>query len=103
LLLNTGFAAKRYTQNWKGIDKFRGTWIHPSYWPKEEPALAGKKIAVIGTGSTGVQLAQELSAVASEFTLFQRTPNMALPMKQINYNTKTREIPEARYKTVFAG
>jgi len=60
-LANTGFAAKRYTPDWKGIETFRGTWIHPSYWPKEEPDLKGKKIAVIGTGSTGLQLVQDLA------------------------------------------
>ncbi|KAF4338160.1 cyclopentanone 1 2-monooxygenase [Fusarium beomiforme] len=103
LLLNTGFAAKRYIPDWKGIDKYRGIWIHPSYWPKEEPELRGKKIAVIGTGSTGIQLAQDLSGIAGEFTLFQRTPNMALPMKQINYQKNERALSDERYKTTFAG
>lgn len=86
LLLNIGFAAKRHIPNWPGIDKFRGTLIHPSYWPAQELDLKGKNVAVIGTGSTGVQLAQDLSQVVEKFFLFQRTPNLALPMKQINYN-----------------
>ncbi|KAF0641018.1 hypothetical protein FPSE5266_06780 [Fusarium pseudograminearum] len=92
---------QRYTPDWKGIDQFRGTWIHPSYWPYEDPDMKGKKIAVIGTGSTGVQLAQELSKVASKFVLFQRSPNLALPMKQIKYSPKS--IPEDRYKEVYQG
>ncbi|EXK85063.1 hypothetical protein FOQG_11001 [Fusarium oxysporum f. sp. raphani 54005] len=103
LLLNTGFAAKRHTPDWKGIDKFNGLWIHPSYWPAKEPDLKGKKIAVIGTGSTGVQLAQDLSQVASQFVLFQRTPNMALPMKQIEYSRNDKSISEERYNEVFKG
>lgn len=82
LLLNTGFSAKRHIPNWPGIDKFRGTFVHPSYWPKEQPDLSDKKVAVIGTGSTGIQLAQEMSKRAKEFVLFQRTPNLTLPMKQ---------------------
>ena len=65
-LPNIGFAAKRHTPDWKGIDTFQGTWIHPSYWPKDEPDLRGKKIAVIGTGSTGVQLTQALAPIAGE-------------------------------------
>lgn len=101
LLLNTGFSAKRHIPNWKGIDKFKGTWIHPSYWPKEEPDLRGKKVAVIGTGSTGVQLAQELSQVAGEFVLFQRTPNLALPMKQINFKEGEQELPREAYPHLF--
>ncbi len=81
-LPNTGFAAKRHIPDWKGIDTFKATFIHPSYWSKEEPDLKGKKIAVIGTGSTGIQLAQALAPLASEFYLFQRTPNMCNPMGQ---------------------
>ncbi|KAL4802049.1 FAD/NAD(P)-binding domain-containing protein [Aspergillus unguis] len=103
LLLNTGFSAKRYTPDWKGMEKFKGTWVHPSYWPKDEPDLRGKKVAVIGTGSTGVQLAQELSQVAGEFVLFQRTPNMALPMKQVNYEGEEQALPKQKYADLFAG
>jgi cation diffusion facilitator CzcD-associated flavoprotein CzcO len=103
-LPNTGFAAKRHIPDWKGIDTFQGTWIHPSYWPKEEPDLRGKKIAVIGTGSTGIQLAQELAPLASEFVLFQRTPNLALPMKQVQYDTHDAQaVPREQYPELFKG
>lgn len=101
LLLNTGFSAKRHIPGWKGIDKFKGTFIHPSYWPKQEPDLRGKKVAVIGTGSTGVQLAQELSQTASEFVLFQRTPNLALPMKQVDFRGKEQAMPREEYPDLF--
>lgn len=103
LLLNTGFSAKRHIPDWRGIDKFKGTFVHPSYWPKEEPDLRGKKVAVIGTGSTGVQLAQELSQVAGEFVLFQRTPNLALPMKQMNFKGNEHEVPRENYPGLFEG
>jgi cation diffusion facilitator CzcD-associated flavoprotein CzcO len=53
-LPNTGFAAKRHIPNWSGIDQFKGTFLHPSFWPKIEPSVKGKRVAVIGTGSTGV-------------------------------------------------
>ncbi|KIW86956.1 uncharacterized protein Z519_12421 [Cladophialophora bantiana CBS 173.52] len=102
-LLNTGFAAKRHIPDWKGIEKFQGTWVHPSYWPKEEPDLQGKKVAVIGTGSTGVQLAQEISKVAGQFVLFQRTPNLALPMKQIEYVGDEQVFPRDKYSKFFGG
>ncbi|PKY09147.1 FAD/NAD(P)-binding domain-containing protein [Aspergillus campestris IBT 28561] len=103
-LLNTGFAARRYIPDWKGIDSFQGTFVHPSYWPKEEPDLRGKKVAVIGNGSTGVQIAQELSQVAEEFVLFQRTPNTALPQKQINFKDNEHErVPKETYPAIYAG
>ena len=103
-LPNTGFAAKRHIPDFKGIDSFEGTFIHPSYWPKEEPSLKGKKIAVIGTGSTGVQLCQDLAPLASEFVLFQRTPNLALPMKQVDYaESEEQAISKKDYEALFAG
>lgn len=101
-LLNTGFAAKRHIPDWKGINNFQGTWVHPSYWPQEEPDLKGKRVAVIGTGSTGVQLAQELSKVAGEFVLFQRTPNLALPMKQVQYTDDQQAFSKEEYAKFFS-
>lgn len=78
-----------------------GTLIHPSYWPHEGLNLRGKRIAVIGTGSTGVQLATELARVASHLTVFQRTPNMALPMKQEHYDPPAQALPREQYSDLF--
>ncbi|KAF1946450.1 FAD/NAD(P)-binding domain-containing protein [Clathrospora elynae] len=102
LLLNTGISAKRYVPDWPGIDTFSGTFIHPSYWPAEEPNLEGKNVAVIGTGATGVQLAQALSQKAKNFYLFQRTPNTAIPMKQVNYSGDEQALPKNAYHDLFA-
>lgn len=85
------------------MDSFRGMLVHPSYWPKDCPDLRGKKIAVIGTGSTGIQLSQELALIASEFVLFQRTPNMALPMKNLKYDRKDKPTPGQKLQAVFDG
>jgi cation diffusion facilitator CzcD-associated flavoprotein CzcO len=103
-LLNTGFAAKRHVPDFPGIDKFQGLWVHPSYWPKDKSGadFAGKRIAVIGTGATGIQLSQALSKVAGHFTLFQRTPNLALPMKQIEYPSDLYPTTQ-KYAEIFAG
>lgn len=105
-LLNTGFAAKRYIPDWKGIDTFKGTLIHPSYWPREGLDLKGKRVAIIGTGSTGVQLATELTPVVGELVVLQRTPNTALPMRQVDYDAAAggeQEIPRSEYPGLFAG
>ncbi|KAK6429815.1 hypothetical protein LTR95_014038, partial [Oleoguttula sp. CCFEE 5521] len=103
-LPNTGFAARRYTPDWTGVDSFKGDWLHPSYWPKgDDVAIAGKRVAVIGTGSTGVQLVQTLAPLASEFVLFQRTPNLAFPMGQRDYNESSRTMVQQRQEAVYAG
>ncbi|KAJ0118573.1 Baeyer-Villiger monooxygenase [Diaporthe amygdali] len=100
-LLNTGFAAKRYIPDWPGIETFKGTFIHPSYWPHEDLDLKGKRVAIIGTGSTGVQLATELSSAVSELVIFQRTPNTALPMKQVNYKNGEQALRREAYPELF--
>lgn len=102
-LLNTGFAAKRYIPDWKGIDTFKGTFLHPSYWPHEEPDLQGKRIAVIGTGSTGIQLAQDLAPVAGKLVVFQRTPNTSLPMGQTDFTDGHQSFPRQQYPEIFRG
>lgn len=102
-LVNTGFAAKRYIPDWKGINDFNGTLIHPSYWPRDGLDLKGKRVAIIGTGSTGIQLATELTPVVGELVVFQRTPNTAIPMRQVNYRNGEQEISRKDYPDLFRG
>ncbi|KAL3476930.1 hypothetical protein BJX99DRAFT_258045 [Aspergillus californicus] len=77
-----GFATKLYVPDWKGLDTFRGDIHHSSAWPQEGVDVKGKKVAVIGTGSTGVQIIQSWAKEAAETFAFQRTPNTCLPMRQ---------------------
>lgn len=102
-LLNTGFAAKRHIPDWEGISSFRGVFLHPSYWPHEDPDLKGKRVAVIGTGSTGVQIVQELAPIVNELVVFQRSPNTALPMGQVNYRGGNQAHPKWIYPDLFRG
>ncbi|EOD46289.1 putative cyclopentanone -monooxygenase protein [Neofusicoccum parvum UCRNP2] len=101
LLLNVGFAAKRYIPDFPGLDRFKGTWVHPSYWPKDGLDLAGKRVAVIGTGSTGIQLSHEISKVAAQLAVFQRTPNLALPMRQEHYAGDEQIAPKSSYPSIY--
>ncbi|KIK59185.1 hypothetical protein GYMLUDRAFT_245604 [Collybiopsis luxurians FD-317 M1] len=90
LCLCIGISAKEYVPDFKGLDTFKGEVHHTSNWP-EKYDLKGKKIAVIGTGASGVQVIQEAAAVAEQLTVFQRTPNMALPMRQAKTDPKEEE------------
>ena len=111
-LPNTGVSHRRYVPDWPGVEKFRGTFLHPSYWPNEDIDLKGKRLAIIGTGSTGVQLFQALSPDAKSVHLFQRTPGIALPMKQTNYpdggttgptEQEYADMLKMRYLTIVGG
>ena len=59
----TGFATKRAFPDWEGLDEFKGQIYHSSFWPTEAVDVKGKRLAVIGTGSTGVQITQQVSTV----------------------------------------
>lgn len=99
--MNTGFAAKRHIPDWKGIESFKGIFIHPSYWPHEGADLKGKKVAIIGTGSTGVQIATELTPVVGQLTIFQRSINTSMPMKQVNYRDGEQSYSRDAYPETF--
>jgi cation diffusion facilitator CzcD-associated flavoprotein CzcO/acetyl esterase/lipase len=63
----------------EGVKDFKGEIYFTGRWPHDEVKLAGKRIAVIGTGSSGIQSIPLLAEQASQLTVFQRTPNFALP------------------------
>jgi cation diffusion facilitator CzcD-associated flavoprotein CzcO len=81
LIPATGTSFKQHFPEWKNRDKFKGVIAHSSLWP-EDVEISGKRVAVIGAGSTAVQIMQESSKVSSLVTQYIRTPNLALPMRQ---------------------
>ena len=82
LILCTGFAAKPYIPDIAGLDSYKGACHHTGLWPQEGLDFTGKRVAVIGTGASGIQVIQEASKTAAQLTVFQRTPNLTLPMRQ---------------------
>ena len=64
-----------------GIDSFRGQIVQTSRWPKEGVELAGKRVGVIGTGSTGIQAIPMLAQQAGQLFVFQRSPNFTVPAR----------------------
>lgn len=110
VIMGTGFAAKAYIPEYKNLGSFRGIKTHSASWPMNGIDLQGKRVAVIGTGASGVQLVQATSKVASSLTVFQRTPNLALPMGQSDINVADNQHLKENYaatkkmmKTTYAG
>jgi cation diffusion facilitator CzcD-associated flavoprotein CzcO/acetyl esterase/lipase len=64
-----------------GLDDFQGASYHTARWPAEGVELAGKRVGVIGTGSTGIQLIPQAAAQAEHVYVFQRTPNFSMPAR----------------------
>ncbi|KAJ7579749.1 cyclohexanone monooxygenase [Mycena floridula] len=102
LLLCTGIGAKAYVPEFAGLENFKGEWYHTSKYPVGVET-AGKRVGVIGTGATGVQVIQELAQDPStKLTVFQRTPNLALPMNQHRFGKgEIAKLKETYFPTVF--
>jgi cation diffusion facilitator CzcD-associated flavoprotein CzcO len=88
-VLCTGLAAKPYIPSIRGLEDFRGISHHTGLWPREGVDFKRKRVGVIGTGASGVQVIQELYQEVAELTVFQRTPNLALPMRQRRLDDET--------------
>jgi cation diffusion facilitator CzcD-associated flavoprotein CzcO len=100
LLSAMGFAAKKFIPKIDGLETFKGFMCHTAKWPKTQPDLTGKRVGVMGTGATGVQIIQELGPQVGSMVVLQRSPNCALPMRQ-----RPLEIPldKSSYRDKFAG
>lgn len=101
-ILACGFAAKRHFPDYPGLDTFEGIMHHSSFWPNEDVDVRGKRVAVIGTGSTGVQITQETGHKDfKEMTCFVRTPNLCLPMRQRKVTKEEQDAQKSEYPKTF--
>ncbi len=73
------FVANR--PEYPGIDDFAGECYHTGRWPHEKVSFEGKRVGVIGTGSSGIQAIPEIAKEAEHVTVFQRTPQYSLPAR----------------------
>ena len=101
LVMCTGFAAKSYVPEIAGLEDFAGEWHHTAHWPQEGLDLAGRRVGVIGTGASGVQVIQEAAKVAAQVTVFQRTPILALAMQQRSLTHHEQDVAKLGYDSVF--
>jgi cation diffusion facilitator CzcD-associated flavoprotein CzcO len=104
-----GFAAKRYFPEWEGLENFKGYMCHSSFWPAEGVDMKGKRVGVVGTGATGIQIAQTVAPEVKELTCFVRTPNLCIRMNQGPIHPDQQEkdmeyveklLSESRYENV---
>ncbi len=85
-----------------GVESFKGQSCHTHNWPKEPVSFEGKRVAVIGTGATGIQTITEVAKTAGHLTVFQRTAQWSAPLH--NSKVKPEEMREIRrnYADIFA-
>lgn len=79
VVMATGCLSLPKTVDIPGADRFRGEMYFTGRWPHEGVDFTGKRVAVIGTGSSGIQAIPLIAAEAAQLTVFQRTPNFSIP------------------------
>src|SRR5690606_34542808 len=67
--------------NIPGRESFRGEIYHSALWPHEEPVYTGKRVGIIGTGSSGTQIIPLVAQQAKQLNVFVRTPNLHVPAR----------------------
>lgn len=82
-----------------GIERFKGQLLRAARWPHQPVSFEGRRVGVIGTGSTGIQIVQEVGKEAGELFVFQRTPSFTMPMR----NEKLEPDYVAEVKRHYAG
>ena len=98
LIAATGPLATPIDPPFPGLDSFKGEWYRTGLWPKQKVDFTGKRVAVIGTGATGVQVIPIVAHAAKSVTVFQRTPNFVMPARnhplmEEQYNEIKRNYP----------
>jgi cation diffusion facilitator CzcD-associated flavoprotein CzcO len=97
-VMATGGLSAPHTPSWPGIETFAGTIVQTSLWPEEGVELEGKRIGVVGTGSSGIQVIPELAKVARHLTVFQRTAAFTWPSRNRPLTDAEQAAIKARYR-----
>ena len=95
-----GILSAKYTPPFEGIDSFKGESFHTSRWPKEKVDFSGKRVGVIGTGATAVQLIPIVAKEVGHMTVFQRTPNYCAPLRNSEVDPETQAAWKANYPEI---
>ena len=101
LITAIGVFAKPMMPAIDGIDSFKGEAYHTATWPHDPVSFEGKRIGVIGTGATAVQLIQEVAKTAAHLNVFQRTPNWCAPLHNRPITAEEQQEIKASYDEIF--
>lgn len=102
LISAAGVLTVPYLPDIPGIQSFKGRILQTSNWPREEDfSLAGKRVALVGTGATGVQVIPVVAQVAKTLTVFQRTPNYVMPGRNHALENEQRTEIRATYDKLW--
>lgn len=101
-IMATGCLSKPNLPTIKGLDEFEGTTLHTGLWPKEPVSFKGKRVGIIGTGSSAIQATPIIAEAASQLTVFQRTPSFSVPAHNGTIDKEFEADIKANYKSFRA-
>ncbi len=97
LITGVGNTSTPARPNIPGLDGFTGKVYHTALWPREKVDFTGKKVALIGTGSSGIQSTAVIATEAAHLTVFQRTANYSVPARNHDLTDEMRQELEDNY------
>ncbi len=100
LILATGNLSSPQLPKIDGFSKFEGRTFHTGQWPREETSFNGRRVGIIGTGSSAVQTIPNVAKQASSLTVFQRTANFSIPAHHGPLDANTREAHKKKYNEI---
>ncbi|WP_198412746.1 flavin-containing monooxygenase [Cryobacterium flavum] len=109
LISAVGTLSDAYKPAFDGLASFRGEVYHTGHWPQDHDVdFTGKRVGIIGTGSSGVQLIPIIAESAAALTVFQRTPQYVLPARNRPLAEELKTLakenwPELRERAVATG
>ncbi len=84
----------------KGLARFEGEWYHTGEWPHEGVDFGGKRVGLVGTGSSGIQATPVIAAQADHLTVFQRTANYSVPTRNDKLSPEAWAEIKANYRDI---
>lgn len=98
LIMAVGQLSAPKSPHYPGLNTFGGQIIHSAQWPKETVDFTGKRVAIIGTGSSGMQMTPVIAQKAAHLTVFQRTPNYSVPASNAPISPEEDRQVKANYR-----
>lgn len=96
-VMATGALSSARVPDITGLEDFKGPWYHTGGWPHEGVDFTGQRVAVIGTGSSGIQAIPIIAEQASQVVVFQRTPNFTIPAWNAPLDDEAQRAWKAQY------
>jgi cyclohexanone monooxygenase len=91
LISGTGLLSDPLPMPFPGADSFRGETYSSNRWPERDPDFKGKRVGIVGTGASAVQIIPEVAQEAGHLTVFQRTPNYVMPGRNYPISERQRQ------------